>query len=267
MLRQAGIKVHALDGDPKYALTEYHGRIIALVRDIIKYNAEGPANERFDGVRYDNEPYLLPSFGGVQREAVLKQYLALLGQLKELTAGAKMELGADIPFWFDERNEYYEPTASVSGRPMSEMITDIVDNIGIMDYRTMAYGADGVIEQGISEIRYAAKKGKKVFIGLETVYLPDETLAEFTASGSGQNLSIEKLEGSRARISYGGGKGRVLRQINSINVPASKLTFETKKPGDLKDVMQESASEFMQYPSFYGFAIHSYESYRPWLGR
>lgn len=266
-LHQVGIKVHALDGDPKYALTEYHGRIIALVKDIIKYNETVSANERFDGIRYDNEPYLLPSFGGVQSEAVLKQYLALLSQLKNLTAGAKLELGVDIPFWFDERNEYFEPTAALGGRPMSDLIIDIVDNVGIMDYRTMAYGADGVIEQAISEIRYAAKQGKKVFVGLETVSLPDETLADFTADGSGQVLSIEKLEGNRVRISYGGVNGRVLRQIRSIDVPAAKLTFADKKAEDLKEVVQEAASEFMQYPSFYGFAIHSYESYRPWFER
>ncbi|MFH0799829.1 MAG: hypothetical protein V2A66_06570 [Pseudomonadota bacterium] len=267
LLHRTGIRIHALDGDPKYALTKYHGRIIALIKEIIRYNETASANEHFDGVRYDNEPYLLPGFGGVQRESILKQYLDLLGQLKSLTASAKLELGVDIPFWFDERNEYFEPTAVVSGRPMSELIIDIADNIGIMDYRTTAYGANGVIEQAISEIRYAAKQGKKIFVGLETVSLPDETLADFTSGGSGQTLSIDKLEGNRVLISYGEGKGRVLRQIRSIDVPASKLTFAGKKARDLKDVMQEVESEFIQYPSFYGFAIHSYESYRPWLER
>lgn len=261
-LGAASIKVHALDGDPKYALTEYHGRTKALVAEIIKYNAIVPASERFVGVRYDNEPYLLPSFGGVQKTSVLKQYLDLLTIIKKMTSSAGLEFGADIPFWFDDRNEFYEPIAEIGGRPMSELIIDIVDNVGIMDYRTMAYGADGVIEHALSEIKYAEKMGKKVYVGLETLEMPLETLAYFLKNGKGQSLSIEKTEGTNARISLGNNSGTVLLQAGTLDVPASKLTFANKQSGDLATVMNDSAAFFDPYKSFYGFAIHSYEGYK-----
>lgn len=263
-----GVRVHALDGDARFALTEWHGRVIALINRIIEYNKEVPANERFIGIRYDNEPYLLPNFSGVQKESLLKQYLDLLRESKKLAASSGLEYGVDIPFWFDSKNEFFEPVAELSGRPMSELIIDIVDNIGIMDYRTTAYGADGVITHGLAELVYAAKKGKKVYIGLETVDLPDETLYEFSKHGSGSALVIEGLGGTKARISLvsGGGSGNdTLHQTRSVNVPASKLTFADKNTEDLKAVMMQAASEFQQLPSFYGFAIHSYESYSKWL--
>ena len=162
-LSQAGIRVHALDGDPRFALKEWHGRSIALLEKIIQYNKSVSPDERFYGVRYDNEPYLLPQFGGVNKEKVLKEYIQLAEKSQSLARQAGLVFGVDIPFWFDGYNEFFEPSASLDGRPMSERIIDVVDNVGIMDYRTIAYGADGVIEHGTNELKYAAKKGEKGF--------------------------------------------------------------------------------------------------------
>jgi len=97
-LHQAGVKIHALDGDPRFALREWHGRVIAILESIIQYNRESPPQKRFDGIRFDIEPYLLPSFGGVQKEAILKQYLSLLVASHTLTRQADLALGVDIPF-------------------------------------------------------------------------------------------------------------------------------------------------------------------------
>ncbi len=281
-LHQAGVKIHALDGDPRFALREWHGRVIATLASIIQYNRESPPQERFDGIRFDIEPYLLPSFGGVQKEAILKQYLSLLVASQTLTSQADLALGVDIPFWFDARNEFFEPTAEVGGRPVSELIIDIVDNVGIMDYRTQAYGADGVIAQGTPELEYAAKQGKEVFLGLETVELPDETLLAFSpASQSGSRILIERIEDHKVRLHWipDGQWERVqkdhlfssllvvLGQTQTTFVPSGKLTFADKDLQDLEEVMRQTESALRRFPSFSGFTIHSYESYRPWLER
>ena len=281
-LHQAGVKIHALDGDPRFALRQWHGRVIATLESIIQYNRESPPQERFDGIRFDIEPYLLPSFGGVQKEAILQQYLSLLTASQTLTRQADLALGVDIPFWFDARNEFFEPTAEVGGRPMSELIIDIVDNVGIMDYRTQAYGADGVIAQGTQELQYAAKRGKEVFLGLETVELPDETILAFSpASQRGSRILLERMEGTKVRL-YWIPDGQwervqkdhlfsspfvVLGQTQTTFVPSGKLTFANKDLQDLEEVMRQTESELRRFPSFSGFTIHSYESYRPWLER
>ena len=251
-LHQVGVKIHALDGDPRFALREWHGRVIATLASIIQYNRESPPQERFDGIRFDIEPYLLPSFGGVQKEAILQQYLSLLAASQTLTRQADLALGADIPFWFDARNEFFEPTAEVGGRPVSELIIDIVDNVGIMDYRTQAYGADGVIAQGTQELQYAAKRGNEVFLGLETVELPDETILAFSpASQRGSRILLERMEGTKVRL-YWIPDGQwervqkdhlfsspfvVLGQTQTTFAPSGKLTFANKDLQDLEEVI------------------------------
>jgi len=280
-LHRAGVKVHALDGDPRFALKKLHGRVIALIQSIIQYNREVTPQERFDGIRYDNEPYLLPNFAGVHKEAVLKQYLSLLKASQSLAKQANLTFGVDIPFWFDDQDKFFEQIAAVEGRPVSELIIDIVDNIGIMDYRTQAYGADGVIAHAHSELQYAAKRGKKVFVGLETFELPDETILEFGSRGSGSQILIKRLDSKRIRLYWipDGNWERfkrdpqfsqdvvVLAQTHVTHVPATKLTFAQKDLKDLETVMQQTKSELQKFSSFYGFAIHSYESYRAWLER
>lgn len=271
-LNQANIRVHALDGDPRFALKKWHGRSIALLEKIIQYNQSVSAKERFYGIRYDNEPYLLPNFGGIHKENLLKEYLELIGKSQELARRAGLTFGIDIPFWFDSVNEFFEPTTNVEDRPMSEQIIDMVDNIGIMDYRTIAYGADGVIEHGINELKYASKKGKKVFIGLETAWLPDQTTYNFGPKGNGSRLLIKALDSKKIQITFiPEGKAinpqgaRLLYQTRQAHAPSSKLTFDKKKPRDLEAVMRHSEQELCRFPSFHGFVIHSYESYRPWL--
>ncbi len=275
-LHKNNIKTHALDGDPRFALREWHGRVLALIERIAQYNERGNDSERFYGIRFDIEPYLLPSFVGVNKENKLKEYLELLEKSKILTKNSNLVLGVDIPFWFDSRNIYYEPTAAVGGRPVSEHIIDIVDNIGIMDYRTVAYGADGVIAHGSDELRYAEKKGKKVFIGLETVPLPNETIFEFTQNGRGKGSQIilETIDDQHVQVSWIPPKvnlpksdSQILKQISVVNVPSSKITFDKLEPKDLRKVLQHIRFELQKYSSFYGIVIHSYESYRPWLER
>lgn len=271
-LSVAHVRVHALDGDPRFALEKWHGRMLALIKRIVEYNKEVSPNERFVGIRYDNEPYLLPNFGGITKEGILRQYLSLLEKSKALTKANGIVLSADIPFWFDSLNEFFEPTAALNGRPMAEVVIDLLDNIGIMDYRTQAYGADGVIAHATDELRYASKKGKKISVGLETYSLPDETILEFSPDGNGKKLIIKKIAEGKAQITLIPEREKVetkgvviLGQTRAIQVPSGKITFHDKTLKELQEVEFQSASELLRFPSFEGFSIHSYESYRPWL--
>ncbi len=275
-LHKAGIQVDALDGDPHYALTEHHEKIVAVVKRLVDYQQKVSAKARFRGVRFDIEPYLLPSFGGIHKQSILSQYLTLLKKIRKLTEPAGLTLGADIPFWFDATNNYFEPLAEINGRPVSDCILDAVDNLALMDYRTKAYGPDGVIAHGEGELKYAAKLGKPVYIGIETVALPDETVLEFALEGKGVHLIMNKFDGktvtlylltedewtkAKATIS----KEAVLVQTSAAWAPADKVTFVNRSVKDLADVVRQASTELMVWPSFTGFAIHSYESYRPWL--
>ena len=281
-LHAAGVTVHALDGDPRFSLPEWHGQVLATIRSIAEYNEGSRPDERFDGFRHDIEPYLLAGFGGVRRTEILQHYLSIIAASHESASHADLVYGVDIPAWFDGRNEFFEPAAEVEGRPVSELIIDIVDNVGIMDYRTQAYGADGTIAHAQDELRYAAAVGKQIFIGLETVELPDETDLTFSSQGSGgSRLIIERIDEEKARVSWIAedvwsrldGPPRavtgtvILRQSRATEVPSSKLSFARYSRNELEVVMDQTARELQHFESLYGFAIHSYESYRPWLER
>jgi hypothetical protein len=270
----SGIRVSALDGAPDFALKEKHHEVMAVLGAVIRYNRSVNSVERFDGVRYDVEPYLLPNFAGVQKESVMSQYLDLLRKIRLEVDKEGLEFGVDIPFWFDGKNEFFEPAADLQGRPLSEWILDIVDNVGIMDYRTEAYGTDGVITHAVDELRYAAAKGKTVFIGLETFDIPDETMLEFGKGAGDSMIEIRPLGKTRVLLRWipavkpaDQKEGFYLTQTKKTFVPSTKLSFARKTAGDLREVMMKAESQFHEFSSFRGFAVHYYESYRDLLAK
>jgi len=174
--REKGILVHALDGYKKHVLPEWQPKVLAQVRALIEFNRNSKPEERYYGIHYDNEPYLLPGWNS-NREQILEYYLDLNHDIVELMKKekSKMVYGVDIPFWWDTFKEDGRPQASVEWngerKTALEHTVDIVDNIGIMDYRNSAQGADGTIAHGIGEIEYAREMGKQVWIGLETIQI------------------------------------------------------------------------------------------------
>ncbi|MBN1655231.1 MAG: hypothetical protein JXA30_15790 [Deltaproteobacteria bacterium] len=277
-LSRAGVRVDALDGDPRYALEHNHAKVIAVIQALVAYNNRASPERRFRAVRFDIEPYLLPEYGGGKKQDILRQYLNLLRGSRATARRGRLAFAVDIPFWFDERNKFFEKTAELDGRPMSEWVIDTVDSLAIMDYRTKAYGPDGAIAHGRDELEYAAKRGKPVFVGLETVELPDETLLEFARRGRGARVVLRPIREDTVRLDLFsepewrklGAETKqergilILSQIEQTEVPADKLTFAHRKPSELYNVMDQLELELGHLDSFVGFALHCYESYRPW---
>ena len=284
-LSAVGVRTHALDGAAWYARPEWHERVLATLGQLADYNRRVAPAARLAGVRYDIEPYLLPEFAGHRRERVLRDYLALLDRIAPVARAAGLALGVDIPFWCDARDEVTgELTCAVDGRPASEAIIDRVDDVGIMDYRTTAWGADGVIAHASGELAYAERCGKRVLIGLETVPLPDERLMVYDGGERSRwdvsgDLVAEPLGGTRVRLTWvpaaerradgrypwAGPGARLLRHREELQVPSSKITFANLRAADLERTLERARAGLLHRKSLAGFIIHSYESYRPWL--
>lgn len=284
-LNRAGVRVHALDGAAWYARPEWHDRVMDTLGQLIRFNQTVDSEARLAGVRYDIEPYLLPEFEGHNRERVLNDYLRLLRRIVPAAHGAGLHVGVDIPFWFDSRDEVTgELTCAVGGRPASEAIIDLVDDVGIMDYRTMAWGADGVIAHASGELAYAERVGKRVLVGLETVPLPDETILVYDGKErtpwdvfgdlvviprNGTTATMVWVPASERRADgyypWAGSAARLLRYRDAIEVPASKITFASLHTRDLQRTLERARDGLLHRNSLGGFIIHSYESFRPWL--
>jgi hypothetical protein len=345
-----GIKVHALDGYPEFALLPWHPKVLAQVKAIIEFNKKGRPDERYYGIHLDNEPYQLLGFGEPgQKQKILKEFLDLNKKCMELIEKSETNLvfGVDVPFWWDEKdstgkNPY---TIEYNGevKPVIYHLIDMLDNVGIMDYRDRADGADGIIRHGLGEIEYAAKKGKNIYIGVETFkykpikifFLAGMPRSEFSSKMKKTNLGFKSQIGrfkirllddgvnlhaglaftpdlngkinsefKTALLELGSSFSQNVwldrkRELDSIlfdaewkigqmpeyegfeireikddkrkilyvgfevtEVMLEKITFAGYPKSYLDKQLRQAALFFSSYPSFYGFAIHYYKTYK-----
>ncbi len=159
-----GMAVYALDGYARYALPAFHAGVLRTVDHVIRYNSESKPSERFIGIRYDIEPYILPAFHGPDREHVVRQLLDLTARSAERARAAGLAYGVDIPFWYDAPDEATSERVIVEWngvrKPLNEHLIDLVDDVSIMDYRTIAYGADGTIRHATGRADLRGQTGQ-----------------------------------------------------------------------------------------------------------
>ena len=164
-----GISVQALAGDPRWAVEKYHHRFIEWANDVLEFNKKSSADEIFDGLHADVEPYLLGRAWEENNKGMLIQYLDSAKKVKDFinNSGSNILFVADTPFWYDDdATMWVEWRKKVS--PANYHLLDIIDMIAIMDYRNFVHGDNGSILLAKNETDYAASIGKKLYIGQET---------------------------------------------------------------------------------------------------
>ncbi|MGB7347428.1 MAG: hypothetical protein WBD20_24610 [Pirellulaceae bacterium] len=187
----AAIRVHALAGDPHYALKDSHHIALAIVDAVIDFNSASSELERFDGVHFDNEPYLLTGWHDwQQRQVILKEFLSLNRECQRRVDAAPIpiEFGVDIPFWLQEADESGQPIGQVmfegKNQAASYHLLQMVDNIGVMNYRDVAQGPDGMIAHADNLLSYADNiSAAKLYFGVETL-APQPTRVVFAVGRS-----------------------------------------------------------------------------------
>jgi hypothetical protein len=172
---RTGLAVHALDGSPDYVLPARHGDALNIVNAVIAFNRESPADAHFDGVHFDNEPYLLPGWHDpARREQLMRGLLDLSAAAqRSISMAGGMQFGVDIPFWWQSSNAETGESIGVAEfngqrKAASYHLLDLVDNVGIMDYRNVASGRDGLIAHATELLTYANGTKARVFVGVET---------------------------------------------------------------------------------------------------
>ena len=218
-----GIKAHALDGYPEFVLRDQHARVLALVKAVIEYNRTAAPEERFYGIHLDNEPYQLLGFNGPRRSEILVEFFELNEKVMALlkAKGGGLVYGIDIPFWFDEKDMEGRPETMVgykgATKDAAKHLIDIVDNVGIMDYRSFAGGVDGIINHAAGEMEYARQAGKKIYIGVETfTYEPMPVSFVYGLPAADWN-ALALTEPYMAASTVGGFKVRVFNDGSNVH--------------------------------------------------
>lgn len=289
-IRSRGALTYALDGDPAYALHENHEGVVRTVERLVAHNRSVPEDQRFHGVRYDIEPYLVPGFQGTRRSELLDGYVTVLHRASEVARAGGLAFAADIPFWLDSPDEETGDTlmAELDGRvaPVLEHVMTSVDDLAIMDYRTSVMGPNGALAQAYNEIELAARFGVEVYIGVETTRLNDEDLHTFFGA------PVEGLPAhARARwiVLTAEGPARPGRlwlvdsaeALEALEVEARDATIvrhwpagrPTRVDGDLQSFhslgierMRSVTAEIVRHlagrPTFAGLAFHDYPGMR-----
>jgi len=257
-LREAhrrGVQVHALDGSPEYCLREQHHIPLAVVDAVIAFNGQCPPEECWDGVHFDNEPYLLIGWADhTRREQILGEFLELNAQCQERISDHRpLVFGVDIPFWWQDTDaETGRANAEVeySGerRAASYHCIDMLDNVGVMNYRDSADGADGMIAHGRDLLTYAdSAGGATVYMGVETcdqlpteiwftVGLPRNAFRAAIQQAGRELASSSRLSGCRLRWFDDGHHVHV-----GLEVPPDR-SAETEQV--VRRAMEEIASTF-----------------------
>ncbi len=195
--RRRGMRLHALDGDPHYALRSEHGTVLSIVDAVLAYNASVAPDERFYGIHLDIEPYLLPEWKEPSaRERLLADYLDLnLGAAARARA-AGVVYGVDIPFWWQSIDTATGEAVSITTfrgvrKSATAHLLKIVDIVGVMAYRNVAAGPDGIVTRALETLDLADNAdGARTFVGVETEKVSEGVPAKVTFAGK----SLEQLD-------------------------------------------------------------------------
>lgn len=168
-----GIAVHALGGDPRWALEEYRNDLLHFADWVTDYNAGATA--RFDGIHLDIEPYVLDQWDENQ-PSILTSWQRNLSAFLNIASEAELETGVDIPFWFDS-------FTLADGTGLNEWLINAFDHVTVMAYRNQLDSASGIIHLAQSELELGSRLGQRVLVAINTKEMPEEPHTSFYGLG------------------------------------------------------------------------------------
>ncbi|UVI32838.1 copper amine oxidase N-terminal domain-containing protein [Paenibacillus spongiae] len=155
------IKVEALAGRPEWGFKTNQDQIKKFIEWTLQYNASVGSKERFDGLHFDIEPYLLDEWK-TNKKMVLENWIHNLRFIDDKTKGSGLKVTLDVPYWL---NSVKVPNTDYS---FSAWLLEKFDCLVIMDYRNHALGKNGIVENAIAMLREASILNKQVIVAVET---------------------------------------------------------------------------------------------------
>ncbi|WP_169091516.1 DNRLRE domain-containing protein [Paenibacillus sp. PL91] len=261
-----GLQVHALIAggtSPAYmgAYERYHHHAVREMEQIVNYNLAAEADEKFDGINVDIEPYISPDFKNPSK-FLQGEYLDGLAKMiaRRDAAGINLPFGPAIPKWYDSSTQGESITWNGQTKWLSEHVQDISDYISIMDYRDSADGTAGIIAGAAGEIAYAGQIGKpeSVVIGVETLDIAssgdpetisfweegrlhmeaelDKVYAAFGVDGAFGGIAVHHYDSYRLLPSYWGERGEAWSPATDGEAPTVVASGPSASAADYQTV-------------------------------
>lgn len=164
-LSEAGITVHALAGDPSWALN--HSTPLFRLEQVLDYNAQAAPGQRIEGFQFDVEPYLVrdrwntPEGFQELKAGFLNLMVKLNGMRDE--RDSDFEIGVAIPRWYDQEQYDY----------LNRDLQAITDYVAVMNYWNEL---GRLIRDGAGELEAGDEFGKKVYMGVEVQKIDPPTI-------------------------------------------------------------------------------------------
>lgn len=201
-----GLAVEGLAGTPEWGIRENHPHALAAVDAALAFNRASPASARFDGVHFDVEPYALIGYSDPEyRTQILEEFLEMVTQCAaRVRAEPGLRFSCDVPAWFYPTGGLERQRLLVNFRggekTVGEHLTDVLDEVTIMDYTNQADGTSGIIARGLSALDYAASQGKRIVVGLETFAESDREIYFLCGLPSDEFRKRLKTSGLRSQL-------------------------------------------------------------------
>lgn len=156
---QQGISVHALNGQPDWAYEEGRRKGMELLAWLEAYNRTAAPEEKFEGVQFDVEPYVLRRWGREQAQ-VVEEWSANMEVWVQEAKRQGLTFSAAVPFWLDS----IPGPRSADADSFSRWMIENTDAIAVMAYRD---SGEQMYELSKEELEQADELGKSVWIGME----------------------------------------------------------------------------------------------------
>ncbi|AWP28560.1 hypothetical protein AWU65_19395 [Paenibacillus glucanolyticus] len=185
---QKGISVHALGGQPDWAYGEGQGQGMELLTWLDEYNQASAPEEKFEGVQFDVEPYVLRRWDREQVQ-VVEEWSANMKVWVQEAERQNLPLSAAVPFWLDS----IPGPKGENSDSFSRWMIQNTDAIAVMAYRD---SGEQMYELSKEELKQADELGKSVWIGMELGDTEEgEHLTFFTKSE--QEMEDEALSAAK----------------------------------------------------------------------
>lgn len=196
-----GIRIDALNGDPHWALPSQQRRIADFVNWVKTYNGSVRAEEKFQGVHLDMEPYALPEWK-TERGTVVRYWMDAISEYKKAADEASLFAGADLPFWVDGILTSDDKAAPSLG----EWIIGRLDQVTVMAYRDKAEGSNGIMAVSAGEMEAAERLGKSIVVAVDTIPSSEAGFVTFYEEGkAAMNAELQLVENAlKDRPSFAG---------------------------------------------------------------